>query len=225
MFSISVSSFAQDQRLFDNTWYLQKINIDGIDYLAPQNNEIDSIELNIYQDFFETIVCVGFSGHQLTISNTEINVFKFIIVPSDPCTLPENNIFENRYYNGFFEWQSSNRTFEYTIESQSNALSLILTNDLGNQAFYGNQALSNPNFLASQFSIYPNPAKDKLYLNATNPTKNLKVKIFNLEGRLLTNLNLENQTSMDVSNLDSGIYFLNIEDENGHTEVIKFLME
>lgn len=48
LFSISVSSFAQDQRLFDNTWYLQKINIDGIDYLAPQNNEIDSIELNIY---------------------------------------------------------------------------------------------------------------------------------------------------------------------------------
>src|SRR5690606_13112224 len=77
------------------------------------------------------------------------------------------------------------------------------------------------------FSIYPNPAKSELFLTSKNNSGNLKLIIFNLEGRLLNtqNLNFENQTSIDVSNLSSGIYFLNIEDENGTTTVKKFIKE
>lgn len=77
----------------------------------------------------------------------------------------------------------------------------------------------------SKFSIHPNPAKNQLFLNSKKPAGNLKVKIFNIEGKLLSTQNVafENQTSINVSQLTSGIYFLNIEDENGKTEVKKFI--
>ena len=79
----------------------------------------------------------------------------------------------------------------------------------------------------SDFSIHPNPTKDKLYITATNTTENLTLKIFNIEGKLLSTQTLEvaNQTSIAISQLVSGIYFLNIEDERGNTATKKFIKE
>ncbi len=77
------------------------------------------------------------------------------------------------------------------------------------------------------FSIYPNPAKNELFLSLTNTTSNLKIKIFNIEGKLLStqSLEFEKQAAVDVSNLSNGIYFLNIEAENGNTIFKKFVKE
>ena len=79
----------------------------------------------------------------------------------------------------------------------------------------------------SEFSIHPNPAKDKLYISKTAQTENLKISIFNIEGKLLNAQNtlFESQRSIDVSGLTSGIYFLHIEDENGKKEIKKFIKE
>lgn len=75
------------------------------------------------------------------------------------------------------------------------------------------------------FNLYPNPAKNKLFLSSKNTTANLKLKIFNLEGKFLSTQNeeSENQIYIDVTQLMSGIYFLNIEDENGNTTIKKFI--
>ncbi len=77
------------------------------------------------------------------------------------------------------------------------------------------------------FSIHPNPAKSELFLTSKNTTENLTLKIFNTAGKLLNTqkLEFENQSSMDVSQLATGIYFLNIQDENGNTEMKKFIKE
>lgn len=218
---------AQDPQLFDNTWYLQKISIESVDYEAPNNSEIDFISLTIYPSTFNTIVCSGLSGHDLTISNTEINVIQFVIVPGGSCNLPENNDFENLYFNGFFEWQSHDKTFLYTIEEVGDTLSLVLTNDNGDKAFYGNERLGVVEFEKIHYSIHPNPAKNKLFLSSNANTGTLNIKIFNIEGKLLStqNLKFETQASIDVSHLSSGIYFLNIEDEQGNTAIKKFVKE
>ena len=80
---------------------------------------------------------------------------------------------------------------------------------------------------SSTYSIHPNPAKNELFITAQNTTQNLKIKIFNIEGKLLSTQTLEvaNKTSIDVSSLTSGIYFLNIEDENGNTTIKKFIKQ
>ena len=77
------------------------------------------------------------------------------------------------------------------------------------------------------FSIHPNPAKNKLFLTSKNIAGKLKIKIFNTAGKLLStqNLKFENQSSIAISQLATGIYFLNIQDENGNMVVKKFIKE
>ena len=80
---------------------------------------------------------------------------------------------------------------------------------------------------AATYSIHPNPAKNELFITAQNTTENLKIKIFNIEGKLLSaqNITLQDQKAIDVSQLLNGIYFLNIEDENGNTTTKKFIKQ
>ncbi|AFL80825.1 hypothetical protein Aeqsu_1332 [Aequorivita sublithincola DSM 14238] len=227
LFNITAISFAQNPQLFDNTWYLQKLNIDGIDYYTPNNSEIDFIPLNIYQEFLDTKVCLSLSGYQLTITNTDINIFEFIILPDNPCVLSENNDYENLYYNGFLEWQFLDKTFSYVIEEVGANLALTINNDSGDKAYYGNTPLTVNTFSNNLFSIFPNPVKNELTINSNQVTGKLNIKIFNIEGKLLStqSLDIEKQTSIAISSLSNGIYFLNIEDEMGNTTVKKFIKE
>lgn len=66
-----------------------------------------------------------------------------------------------------------------------------------------------------------------LYLKSKSEITNINIKIFNIEGKILSiqNVAIENQTSVAVSSLMSGIYFLKIEDENGNSAVKKFMKE
>ncbi len=97
----------------------------------------------------------------------------------------------------------------------------------GDTAIYGNAALSIYDNTLSQFTLFPNPVKNELFLSSKNTTRNLKLKIFNIEGKLLSTQTVahQDQTSIDVSQLVSGLYFINIEDKNGNTEVKKFIKD
>lgn len=78
------------------------------------------------------------------------------------------------------------------------------------------------------FGLYPNPVKNELILmSAKNEAEIFQIKIFNITGKPLKaeNLYFEKENSMDVSNFPSGIYFLNIADENGNVDVKKFVRE
>jgi len=79
----------------------------------------------------------------------------------------------------------------------------------------------------TNISIYPNPVKNQLFLSSKNTAENLRTKIFILEGQLVNtqNLEFENQTSIDVSTLAMGFYFLKVENDEGKMEVQKFLKE
>lgn len=77
------------------------------------------------------------------------------------------------------------------------------------------------------FNLYPNPAKNKLFLTSKNTTGNLTIEIFNIAGKLLSTQNvvIEKQTGIDVSQLASGIYFLRIEYGKRKTAIKKFVKE
>lgn len=77
------------------------------------------------------------------------------------------------------------------------------------------------------FSIYPNPVRQTLVLNSKNGIGKANIKIYTAEGKLLKNEILEfaKQISVDVSNLSSGIYFMNIEIDNDNIFTKKFVKE
>ncbi len=69
------------------------------------------------------------------------------------------------------------------------------------------QTLANPQVSETVFQLYPNPVSDgTLYFS--NLTDFNKVDVFNLLGKKVMTNKLNSQTSLDVSVLSSGMYFL-----------------
>ena len=69
-------------------------------------------------------------------------------------------------------------------------------------------------------TIYPNPTKNNFNIASKDDVKS--VRIFNLNGQLLLT---SNQKKIDVSNLNSGTYIVNIEFKNGNTESSKLIKD
>ncbi|MCZ4317843.1 T9SS type A sorting domain-containing protein [Aequorivita viscosa] len=216
------ASSAQDSRLLD-TWYLQNVIVDGQDNFPPVNNEVSFVNAVFSETEFFTAVCDAISGTiTYDSSNPEFHIDGGMTLGG--CL---NTDYQALYLDEFW-FNHQEDAFGYEIvDGSNNSKTLTVTNIVGNQAIYGNELLSTDDFTASQFSIHPNPAKNELFLTSKNTTENLKIKIFNIEGKLLStqNITLQDQKAIEVSQLVSGIYFLNIEDENGNTTIKKFVKE
>lgn len=166
-------------------------------------------------------------GDEITISNTEIIIPNFIITGLITCEIQENIDYIDLYFFQFFNVEFENRIFEYAIDTDDSGFALTLTNQEGYKADYGSVPLGVSKFKTAGLTIYPNPTNELLVIKASNGTGKFKIQIYSTEGKLLKSQNLHSngQSSINVSNLSSGIYFLNIEDEEGNTETKKFLIE
>ena len=61
------------------------------------------------------------------------------------------------------------------------------------------------------YTIYPNPATTEIKINAANAN----VKIFDMTGRCVKDVNVIDNSTVDIKDLNTGIYFVNI---NGKVE-------
>ena len=74
----------------------------------------------------------------------------------------------------------------------------------------------------NNFNIYPNPVNDRLYIETQTLTQTLAIEVYDVYGRIQNLSNSETQklgNSIDVSNLNSGVYFVKVVTEKG--EVVK----
>lgn len=74
--------------------------------------------------------------------------------------------------------------------------------------------------------LYPNPTRDNLNLSIENAIgSNLSVSIVDQTGRLIQNsvFNIDQLITIDVLDLESGVYYLQLSDERGNTETLKFI--
>ncbi|MDG1798520.1 MAG: T9SS type A sorting domain-containing protein [Flavobacteriales bacterium] len=67
-------------------------------------------------------------------------------------------------------------------------------------------------------AIYPNPCLDKLFINSKNKIKLLE--ILNIRGQIVSSF-CTNQSNIDVSNLELGIYFIKVSN-NENISLLKF---
>ena len=78
------------------------------------------------------------------------------------------------------------------------------------------------NEFENEVSVYPNPAKERLYINTSIPIK--QMTICNLLGQEIKNYNTSQvQSSIDISELNKGVYFVKIYTEKvvHTTKIIK----
>lgn len=64
-----------------------------------------------------------------------------------------------------------------------------------------NQRLSN-------FNIYPNPAKEIIFIKGDSKQKNIKIKIYNLTGVLVKEVEVNDSDTIDISQLPIGTYIV-----------------
>jgi len=73
--------------------------------------------------------------------------------------------------------------------------------------------------------IFPNPSIEKIYVDhISNSFDELFFEIITIEGETISSSNLLTN-EIDISNLESGIYFLKIFKKNGFVQILKFVKE
>lgn len=74
---------------------------------------------------------------------------------------------------------------------------------------------------AQSFSLYPNPAREQVSFMLND---NAEVSFFDMTGRMVNKMNVAaGDVQLDVSELKSGVYFVNVRCANGSTMVTKFV--
>ena len=81
--------------------------------------------------------------------------------------------------------------------------------------------LSNADVLASQFSVYPNPVSNLLYI--TTPKNNYTLGIYNIQGQLIRTPSVySGSQTIDYSQYTKGIYLIKFT-SNDHTKIFKII--
>lgn len=83
----------------------------------------------------------------------------------------------------------------------------------------GNVGVENDNM--SFFELYPNPANDVITINPKTDKK-LSLKIVDITGKLVKSFAIENKTNIKIEDLESGIYFLNLQSDK-ENQTVKFI--
>lgn len=224
---ISANCIAQDTRLFNNTWFLHNLIIDGNNNIPPVNNEIPFVAMDFYEvnPSIETAVCPesGGGGDVIFNGTTNFNIPVFVYLTGGCYGDPENEVFNALYIDEYWASNTSG-DFSYTITEDGSSITLIITNQLGDTAIYGNELLSSENFNDNSFAIYPNPATTILNIE-NNDVIITNISIYDISGRLVySDKSINSKVStINIQNLNEGIYFINIMDEQDSVLTKRFI--
>ena len=161
----------------------------------------------------ELITCVGLYSN--------LNTFLANAYSSDYMPFEDNN----EIITGFFEKNESSVTHTandllinmdpvYVFNVTKAAVGAMLHFAIANTSVLSNETFN----LDNQISVYPNPAKDNLYINKGNlDTENYTVKIVDVNGKKVSEKEFTNSQLVEelpVSELSAGIYMCVISTEN-----------
>ena len=137
----------------------------------------------------------------------KINTPEMLNVGFDANKINNNKLF----YNFTGQWKQSQ--FEGT---------LMIRPMLGHEIPMGIK--EDPDKISFDFDIYPNPASSYLNIKTKHETGNyLRISIFDIYGKTYIN-DINSGTPVNITGLNSGIYFIRITDTFGNTSTKKFLV-
>jgi hypothetical protein len=224
---------AQNPVLLDQTWYFEIGSIDDEIFIKPEvpiesnpsnlpfqsllENGFDGetpffiISVNYCDDGY--ILQLSFEENQNTFTGQDVTA---LIGIGCNANFTGAYLFESKIKEFYGIETEAINTFNYTIEEVDSYYKLTITKTNGDWLIYNSVVLSNPTFNENTVSLYPNPIQD--VLNVKNSTGNLtSAKIYDINGRLLQNHALQsNEVSLDVSQLNSGVYLVVLENETGN---------
>src|SRR5690554_224816 len=72
-------------------------------------------------------------------------------------------------------------------------------------------------------NLYPNPVRTTLTINYVDHINIQSIHIYNITGQKVMEVEALNQTNLEVGHLKSGVYFVEIKDQQQHKIVKKFV--
>jgi len=249
-FTAVASTTSTDEELTNNTSNINQLVVnsyDPNDKTCLEGNIISPDMVNKYVHYLIRFENTGTYPAQNVVVKDMIDATKFDIstlIPIDGSHAFETRIAGNKVE---FIFQNINLPFADTTNDGYVAFkiktkpTLVLGDTFSNLAniyFDYNfpittntatttiQTLGTPNFdFDANFTMYPNPAKNQITLSAKNEIELNSVEIYNTLGQLiLVVANAENTSTIDVSALLSGTYFVKINTDKGVSSS-KFIKE
>jgi hypothetical protein len=74
------------------------------------------------------------------------------------------------------------------------------------------------------FTIHPNPANQFIQIQGINFNEGVRIKIISIDGKIMKDETIK-QTTINVSELNTGMYFIELTDSNEKTGITKFIRE
>tara|TARA_R100001369_G_scaffold92136_1_gene135652 strand:+ start:3118 stop:3894 length:777 start_codon:yes stop_codon:yes gene_type:complete len=221
----SSTLYAQDPELFEHTWYLEKVNVEGEEYILTDyyTAETSITEFDEQNSSMHSSLCEFMCFWATCSFDTEENIMNLseydTCVLTGECTAESQELYFYRdlYFSIFYTPQTGviNNPFTYTIEPVDNYQQLTIINGEGDWAVYNSVFLSTTDFNDTNFSMYPNPVKETLNIN--NPSnQTATATIYDVSGKKLQSHTLKNSLStIEVKTLRAGLYFIIFENEAG----------
>ena len=197
--------------------------------MPPVNSEMPFVSLSFDDNLIDielwTQACnTGFGYVTFDEDNETFSFVDGIFdVTLSLCDIPVNDIFDTKYFS-FYLNNVANPYLTYIIyiddpNSNEELLSIEVISANGDSAFYNNWLLSTEEFSTSKFKIFPNPVSDSFYIFSIF-NKNMDVLIYDITGKLiLTKNDIESQDAINIENLNAGVYFVHISDEQGNVTI------
>jgi len=131
---------------------------------------------------------------------------------------------DNNSWETMFQWSTVN----YNVENDGNGMGTVTLSGTEVQAPSG---LSEEKGAFGNLSVYPNPSNgiSEMQLNLEN-AGNVNVSVFDLSGKLVSELTYENKPAGDnllplsLESLQPGVYFLNVRSDNA-SDVVKYIRQ
>ena len=207
--------FGQSPEITNYNWRCVGLDIDGESIQAPFNNsEVDKVTLSMLQDDdpstedFVTIVCNALtsSDGEVIYDDTQITfTLPELIQTLITCDQGGNQDFEGAYFYLFYDSQGSPLSYEI-IELTEYVMTITSPN--GDTAHYQEDSLGFSNSPIHTITMYPNPASSQVIIEANTDTID-RIEFYSIKGQVLKVLD-NPSTSIDVSTLPQGNYFLKI---------------
>ena len=124
------------------------------------------------------------------------------------------------------EWTGTAQDFQVALRNTANdgnATDANGTLEIDRIIFDNNATLNVEQFSANEISIYPNPAKNVVNISANSEIK--MVRVLDIAGKLVLTENALSNNSINVSNLKTGVYILNVILANGNQSTKKLIKQ
>jgi len=205
---------------------LQQTNTEyTIVFFTDYTDVIDTITLQVVhpiQPLQQSVYSLPCSRELILAINPQL--FSNAVWQFNGIASTQNNVYSIDFTDSAFDQLDSNTT--YTFEVSAIDLNGCNTSQIYQIQFCSDTSLSISNINNNTFSLFPNPALEKIELATNSSYETLKASIVDLNGRTITfSTFLKNEAlTFDVSNLASGYYMLHVTiDQSNEPTIIPFI--